>query len=103
MSAERRHRGTRRRPPVLVLKAAQRAFRERRAPRAGPATLVFDSFVDENVPERVSRSLMFAADRFDLLLTVSVTPRGNLVGGEVLGVKLLIIGIRRPMRATLRR
>lgn len=93
--------GPRRHPPVPVVKAAERAFREQRAPRVGLVTLVFDSFFDLNGSQRVPRLLMFTVDAFDLVLTVSVTPRGNLVGGVVLGGGELVVGIRRPMRATI--
>jgi hypothetical protein len=87
-------------PPGLVLRAAERAFRERAARRLRALTCVFDS-VDDGADVRVPRVLMFAAAGFDVLLTVYATPRGNMVSGAVLGARALHVAIRRPIRATI--
>jgi hypothetical protein len=88
-------------PPAPVVKAAERAFRERDAPRAGHVMLVFDSFDDDPETEVAPRLLLFTADSFDLVLTVSSTPRGNALGGSLLGPMALTVAIRRPLRATI--
>jgi hypothetical protein len=88
-------------PPVSVVKAAERAFREQREARVSVLGLVFDSFFDLGTPTRAPRILMFATDSFDLMLTVSMTPRGNRLGGLVLGLNDAVVRVRRPMRATI--
>ncbi len=87
-------------PPGLVLNAAQRAFRERTSRRLHRLVCVFDS-VDDEDDVHVARVLMLAAVGFDVLLTISATPSGNVVAGAVLGASVLHVAIRRPMRATI--
>jgi hypothetical protein len=93
--------GGRQPPPEPVVKAAERAFRERETPRAGKVALVYDSFRDDAQPGRAPRLLMFTAGSLDLLLTIASTPKGNLVGGWLLGTLPVAVGIRRPLRATI--
>jgi hypothetical protein len=94
---------TLKRPPALVVNAARRAFRERLTSGARHAELVFDSFADlDETFESAPRMLMFSADGFDLLLTITREPRGDRVEAAVLTpAKPVEVSIRRPTRATI--
>jgi hypothetical protein len=89
-----------RRPPLMVVNAAQRAFRERPASESGRAELVFDSTRDD-VEREGARVLMFTSEDFDLVLTVAPSSRGALVGGAAMSRVPIVVGIRRPLRATI--
>lgn len=95
-------------PPTLVVAAARGAFREHADRTTVGASLVLDTIRDEVSGDCARRLLMVAGETFDLVLTVTRTPRGNAIGGAFLfdaarGVhsETRAVGIRRPLRATI--
>ena len=72
-------------------------------PRRRRADLVFDSFTDvEETFENGPRMLMFSADGFDMLLTITREARGDRLEASVLTPsKPVTVTIRRPTRATI--
>jgi hypothetical protein len=94
-------RGTVMCPPTFVIANARDAFREHADPPALHAPLVFDTIRDDISRDRTHRLLMFVGETFDLTLTVTRTSRGKAVGGAFMSNAALVVGIRRPLRATI--
>src|SRR5262249_20076241 len=103
MSSEWSARQAFRQPPFRVVNSAQRAFREHGCCAAGRLDLVFDSLADaDDASTSPNRVLLFSTDAFDIVLTITRTARGNEVGGTAFArVGPLVVGVRRPMRATI--
>jgi hypothetical protein len=55
----------------------------------------------DDIEREGARVLMFTSEDFDLVLTVAPSSRGALIGGAAMSRVPIVVGIRRPLRATI--